>query len=398
MTGSFSPSPVAVNGYLTYTYTITNPGPDDATATFTTTLPSTLSFVQVVSTSGVVSRNNSTITVTFSPLAANAQATITILTVPTSAGTITTSATVTAPEDPNSGNNTVNLSATAQQGIDLTVTGQGIPDPSHVGEELAYRFVITNAGQVTATGTKAFETLPSNLELVSVTTSQGVVTSDATTGQINVALGDLAVNASAVVTVVVKPKAEGAAWNALAASANEPEINTANNAAFVGVNVLPAVPPTPPDTLAPTVTRLTRFGVGRQPTSILVGFSEQMDPTSAQNLANYTLVTAGRDHRFGTADDVRVPLRAAAYDSTNQWAVVTTFHPVALAMPVQITVNGSTPTGVRGLDGLLLDGANTGQAGSNFVRAFRGFGPGTLTAATASTTARAARFGCRRFG
>jgi hypothetical protein len=33
---------------------------------------------------------------------------------------------------------------------------------------------------------------------------------------------------------------------------------------------------------------------------------------------------------------------------------------------------------VANLDGVLLDGANTGKPGSDFVYAFKGFGPGVI--------------------
>lgn len=385
ITGALSPQPVARNGYLTYTYTVSNAGPSEGSASFLTSLPTTLSFVTATSTRGVVSRTGNTVRVEFDSVNPDASETITIVVVPTTVGSINTTATVTSPEDPDTGNNSVSLTAQVLAGINLFVTGAAIPTEIRLGEEVAFRFVVTNTGEVTSTNTIMREQLPEVFEFVSVTSSQGTVTADPVTGLIGAQIGSLAPSASAEVTVVVRPRNQGVLYNGMAASGSEPEINPANNFGVASVNVLPAVTPIPPDTIAPTVIRLSRYGTHRQPTSILVGFSEPIDVATAEDLANYQLVSAGRDGRFGTADDVAVPLLVAQYDSVNTAVTLTTRHPVGLAQPLQITINGSTPTGVRGLDGLLLDGANTGQPGSNFVRSFRGYGPGSLTTSALAT-------------
>ncbi len=50
----------------------------------------------------------------------------------------------------------------------------------------------------------------------------------------------------------------------------------------------------------------------------MLDFSEALDPASAVNLANYRLVTAGRDKKFGTKDDKVVALRSATYNPTSR--------------------------------------------------------------------------------
>jgi hypothetical protein len=123
-------------------------------------------------------------------------------------------------------------------------------------------------------------------------------------------------------------------------------------------------------TAAPQVDMLVRLGAHHQPSRIVLGFTTDLDPTRAQNIANYTLKLPGRDGRFGTADDQVIPLTSAVYDPTLRTVTLTAGRLLAVHGTYQITVNGTAPFGLTDRNGVLLDGNNDGQPGSNFVRTF----------------------------
>jgi hypothetical protein len=86
-------------------------------------------------------------------------------------------------------------------------------------------------------------------------------------------------------------------------------------------------------------------------------FNQPLDPVRAESLDNYQLTSAqGRPIRILQAD----------YDSS---ADTVTLYPVvrlSLRGRYKLTVNG-TGDGLTDTSGLLLDGAGTGQPGSNYV-------------------------------
>jgi hypothetical protein len=122
---------------------------------------------------------------------------------------------------------------------------------------------------------------------------------------------------------------------------------------------------------APIVTGLSRYGFRRQATRLVIAFSQEMDPVSAQNLSNYVLLAAGEDRRFGSTDDRVVPLRSAFYDVA---ARTTTLNPQAgsirLHQLYRLTVVGTSPTGLKGVSGVFLGGQGIGEPGTNYVTEF----------------------------
>jgi hypothetical protein len=109
----------------------------------------------------------------------------------------------------------------------------------------------------------------------------------------------------------------------------------------------------------PRVLAVQRFGVHEQPTFLVLIFSEPLDPTSAQNLANYRLVVHGGRHpiRIGSAtlspDGLTVILRPV--------------HLLALRDKYDLTVVGAPPGGITDTHGVFLDGSGLGQPGTNFT-------------------------------
>jgi len=122
---------------------------------------------------------------------------------------------------------------------------------------------------------------------------------------------------------------------------------------------------------APVVTSLVRYGYHNQPTILVAAFSQDMNPQSASSLANYVLTTAGRDGRFGTRDDVKIPLGSVLYDALTR---TVTLRPVARTIPLfrlyRLTVNGTPTQGLSSSAGIYLGGQGVASPGTNYVRIF----------------------------
>ncbi len=111
------------------------------------------------------------------------------------------------------------------------------------------------------------------------------------------------------------------------------------------------------------------FGVAE----LVVAYDEPLDPARAVDLLNYgySVRTAGRDGKLGTADDKLVGLCPATYDP----ATFTVTLPLAVAVPagtkLELMINQATDVpgqgvGVSDLLGNLLDGNGDGHPGGPF--------------------------------
>ncbi len=131
-----------------------------------------------------------------------------------------------------------------------------------------------------------------------------------------------------------------------------------NQTVSVTIEVSPAVKP-------PVVESLQRFGVHAQPTTFVLTFSTALEPAPAEDVANYQLNPIFR-HRLGRA----IQIKAATYDPIADTVTLQPARRVYLFAHYRLVVNGSTPAGVAGFTGLLLDGNGNGQPGSDFVTTF----------------------------
>ncbi|MBA2528208.1 MAG: PQQ-dependent sugar dehydrogenase [Pyrinomonadaceae bacterium] len=133
----------------------------------------------------------------------------------------------------------VTLRVISPSSIDLSLTKSASPNPGQVGLNLSYRVTVTNNGPALATNVSMSDTLPSGVSLVSATPSQG---SCNVAGPVNCALGNLAVGATAVITIVVTPSANGSIINTATTSASETDFDTGNNSATITTFIQPFAP------------------------------------------------------------------------------------------------------------------------------------------------------------
>ena len=122
-----------------------------------------------------------------------------------------------------------------------------------------------------------------------------------------------------------------------------------------------------PDQTSPTVQRfeLVPNRTNKNLQAVSVTFSEGMSGDQARALGNYVLATAGKDHKIGTTDDVKIPLKSASYDAVAHQVTLTPLKLPALNQVFQITVRD----GVTDVVGNRLDGGPPSGAGGDFVAA-----------------------------
>lgn len=114
---------------------------------------------------------------------------------------------------------------------DVGVTVRAQPEPVAVESNLTYTVTVTNRGPTGTAGVVMSNLMPPNVTFVSAAASQGSCTNDS--GLITCALGHLTVNASATITLVVRPERGGQLTNAFTVSGNEVDVVASNNTALI---------------------------------------------------------------------------------------------------------------------------------------------------------------------
>ena len=132
----------------------------------------------------------------------------------------------------------VSLNVVSSTSADLSVAKSASPNPAQVGVQLAYRISVVNNGPATATGVTVSDALPGGLTFVSATPTQGSCNG---TNIVNCNLGSLTNGASAFVTIVVTPTAQGQVVNTATGSATEFDFDSTNNSSTITTFVEPPV-------------------------------------------------------------------------------------------------------------------------------------------------------------
>lgn len=118
---------------------------------------------------------------------------------------------------------------------DLSITKTDSPDPVVQGNNLTYTIKVDNLGANDASAVSVADTLPKDVDFVSVTTTAGSCqhTGDTVTCE----LGQVNAGGSATVTIVVKAKHSGTISNTATVTTSVSDSNTANNSATATTTV-----------------------------------------------------------------------------------------------------------------------------------------------------------------
>jgi hypothetical protein len=108
-----------------------------------------------------------------------------------------------------------------------------------------------------------------------------------------------------------------------------------------------------------------------QVTEIVVDLSGPVNSAQADDMATYLLAGANAKGSFTARNSPVIRLRSAVFDPANDTITLTPRKAFALNTPVQLTINGSSPSGLQDTAGQLIDGDGNGAAGGNAVAVIR---------------------------
>jgi uncharacterized protein (TIGR03437 family) len=125
--------------------------------------------------------------------------------------------------------------------VDLAVTQSTVRNPVQVNNRLALTFTLNNRGPSPATGLTLTDSLPTGVNFVSATPSQGSCA--VTSGTLTCNFGTLAAQATATLTLHLTPNVTGTVSNTVRIASNEPEGNPADNQATLSIVIsnLPSI-------------------------------------------------------------------------------------------------------------------------------------------------------------
>jgi autotransporter-associated beta strand protein len=113
--------------------------------------------------------------------------------------------------------------------------------------------------------------------------------------------------------------------------------------------------------MPPQLTRVALSGVQHGHSTLVLQFSEALDPTPAMNLQNYSILH-GRSQR--------IKVLSAVYNAATWTVTLRTKQRISPHGRYQLTVNGAAPSGLISASGVYLDGRGTGVGGTSAVRSF----------------------------
>jgi hypothetical protein len=108
----------------------------------------------------------------------------------------------------------------------------------------------------------------------------------------------------------------------------------------------------------PRITQLRRYGYHWMPTVLVLNVDSLLDPSSAQNAANYQITGPG-----GRA----IGVSSVVYNPANGTITINPSERLNIHWSYLLRVNGTSPAGVRAADGAMLNAAGVGQPGHDYV-------------------------------
>lgn len=250
-----NPDPVTVGNTLTYTLTVMNGGPADATGvTVTDTLPGSLALSTITPSQGSCGNVGNTVTCNLGTITNGGNATVMIEVTPTEAGAILNTAVVAGDQpdpDPsdNSDTQSTTVEGTGEPSANLSITKTGSPDPVIVNQMLTYTVTVTNIGPDDATNVVVTDTLPAGAVFESATPDQGVCNEAG--GAVSCSLGTVMTGNSVIIQIVITPTVVGTASNNVVVAGDENDPDPDDNSDDENTQVDPE-PPLPTPTVPPS--------------------------------------------------------------------------------------------------------------------------------------------------
>ena len=104
---------------------------------------------------------------------------------------------------------------------------------------------------------------------------------------------------------------------------------------------------------------------------IVVNLSGPVNAAQADDVATYRLATANVKGSFTARGSRVIKLRSAVFNPANDTVILIPAKAFALTRPVELTIDGTSPSGLQDTSGRLIDGVDDGTAGGNAVAVIR---------------------------